>query len=85
MECERVSIIEEKAYALIIGRVLRLEVDDEVMGPDGGLDINKARPLLMTGSKKGMRYCTLKDIDRQDPFSAMFPDGKDPLEKIYKD
>jgi len=85
MECERVTLYEEKTHVLIVGRVLRLEVDDEVMGADGGLDIEKARPLLMTGSRKGMRYCTLKGLDREDPFSAMFPDGKDPVEKLHQD
>ncbi len=85
MECERVTLYEEASYVLIVGRVLRLEAADEVMGEDGGLDIEKARPLLMTGSKRGMKYCTLKSLDREDLFSAMFPDGKDPVGALYEE
>jgi len=85
MECERVTLYEEASYVLIVGRVLRLEADDEVMGEDGGLDIEKARPLLMTGSRTGMSYCTLKSLDRKDPFAAMFPEGKDPVGASYEE
>jgi len=79
MECELVKEFEEDRYVLIVGRVLRLEVADGMLKPDGSLDIEKARPLLMTGSKKGMHFCTLKDLGVSEPFSAMFPDGKDPF------
>jgi len=79
IECELVKEFEEDRYVLIVGRVLRLEVADGMLKPDGSLDIEKARPLLMTGSKKGMHFCTLKDLGVSEPFSAMFPDGKDPF------
>jgi len=83
MECERVKEFEEERYVLIVGRVLRLEVDDAVLKADGSLDIDSARPLLITGSKQGMHFCTLQDLGISEPFSAMFPDGKDPFEKNY--
>jgi flavin reductase (DIM6/NTAB) family NADH-FMN oxidoreductase RutF len=79
MECELVKEFEEERYALIVGRVLRLEVADDVLKADGSLDIQKARPLLITGSKQGMHFCTLQDLGVSEPFSAMFPDGKDPF------
>lgn len=79
MECELVKEVEEERYALIVGRVLRLEAADDVLKPDGSLDIEKARPLLITGSKEGMHFCTLQDLGVSEPFSAMFPDGKDPF------
>ena len=79
MECELFKVYEEPDYVLIMGKVLRLEVADEVLTPDGGLDIQKARPLMMTGSKKGMHFCTVTDIKHFEPFGAMFPDGKDPI------
>ncbi len=85
MECERVKEFEEDRYVLIVGKVLRLEVSDDVLKPDGSLDIEKARPLLITGSKKGMHFCTLQDLGVSEAFSAMFPDGKDPFEKKYKE
>ncbi|PIE68146.1 MAG: hypothetical protein CSA23_00230 [Deltaproteobacteria bacterium] len=50
---------------------------------EGGLEIEHAQPLMMTGSKKGMNFCTLKDIGKFEPFGAMFPDGGDPLSKKY--
>jgi flavin reductase (DIM6/NTAB) family NADH-FMN oxidoreductase RutF len=84
MECERVKEFEEDRYALIVGKVVRLEVADKVLKADGSLDIEKARPLLITGSKKGMHFCTLQDLGVSEAFSAMFPNGKDPFEKTYE-
>jgi len=66
-----------------MGKVLRLEIADEFLMPDGSLDIQKAKPLMMTGSKKGMHFCTLTDIGEFEPFGAMFPYGKDPLAKKF--
>ena len=83
MECERVKEFEEDRYVLIVGKVVRLEVDDKFLTPDGSLDIQKARPLLMTGSSKGMHFSTLQDLDAWEPFAAMFPDGKDPFKREY--
>jgi flavin reductase (DIM6/NTAB) family NADH-FMN oxidoreductase RutF len=85
MECELVREFEEDQYALIVGKVLRLEVADDVLKPDGSLDIEKARPLLITGSKKGMHFCTLQDLGVSEAFSAMFPNGKDPFENKYEE
>ena len=83
MECELFRAYEEPEYVLIMGKVLRLEVADEALNPSGSLDINKAKPLMMTGSNKGMHFCTLKDIGVFEPFGAMFPDSDDPLAKKY--
>ena len=85
MECERVKEYEEDKFVLILGRVLRLEVDDRVLNADGFLNIEKAMPLMMTGSRKGMHFSTMKDLAHHEPFSAMFPDGKDPLAGLYKE
>lgn len=83
MECELVKEYEEEKYVLLLGRVLLLEVQDEVLDEEGAFDVAKAKPLLMTGSKKGMNYCTAHALGRNDPFSAMFPKGKDPLAGMY--
>jgi flavin reductase (DIM6/NTAB) family NADH-FMN oxidoreductase RutF len=85
MECELFKTYEEPNYVLVMGKVLRLEVADEVLNPDGGLDVHKDRPLMMTGSKKCMHFCTLTDIRAFEPFGAMFPDGGDPLAEKYAD
>ena len=85
MECELFKTYEEPNYVLVMGRVLHLEVVDEVLNPDGGLDVHKAKPLMMTGSKKGMHFCTLTGIDTFEPFGAMFPDWEDPLARKYSD
>jgi flavin reductase (DIM6/NTAB) family NADH-FMN oxidoreductase RutF len=84
MECALVHEYEESDYVLIVGRVLRLEAADEVLKADGSLDIEKAAPLLMTGSRKGMNFCTLKELGVSEAFSAMFPNGKDPFKKKYE-
>ena len=81
MECELFKEYTEPNYILVVGKVLRLEVADDVLSPDGGLNVHKARPLIMTGSQKGMHFCTLADIGHYEPFGAMFPDGEDPITK----
>jgi flavin reductase (DIM6/NTAB) family NADH-FMN oxidoreductase RutF len=85
MECRLEEEFEGKSHVLIVGKVLRLEVVDEVMLPDGSLDLDKARPLMMTGNKKGMNFSTVVGIDRFEPFSAMFRDSRDPLAKKYEE
>lgn len=85
MECELVKLYEERQYVLVMGKVVRLEVADRVLTADGELDVAKARPLMMAGTRKGMQFCTVTDIDHFEPFGAMFPDGKDPMEKLYQD
>ena len=84
MECGLVREYEEEKFVLLLGRVLRLEVRDDVLGGDGALDVAKAKPLMMTGSRKGMNFCTAVSLRKQEPFSAMFPDGKDPLAGLYQ-
>lgn len=85
MECQLEKEFDENRYVLIVGRVLRLEVRDEFLRPDGSLDVARVQPLLMTGSKKGMHFATLSDLDRFEPFSAMFPDKKDPVAQKYEE
>jgi flavin reductase (DIM6/NTAB) family NADH-FMN oxidoreductase RutF len=84
MECELFKLYEEKNYVLVMGSVKHLEVDDACLSEEGDLDIGKARPLMMTGSKKGMHFSTIQDIDSFQPFGAMFPDKKDPLAGKYQ-
>ena len=79
MECSLFKIYEETDYILVVGKVLRLEVADEALTSEGVLDVEKTRPLMMTGNAKGMQFCTVMDINHSEPFSAMFPDGKDPV------
>lgn len=83
MECNTVHLYEEDSFVLILGKVLRLEVDDRVVGEDGRLLVEKARPLMITGSRKGMHFSTLEDLRRFEPFAAMFPGGKDPFAEHY--
>lgn len=83
MECKVSKLYEETQYVLIVGHVVHLEVDDSVYGSDGHLDVKKARPLMMTGSDTGMHFCTVEEIGKFEPFGAMFPDGKDPMAKMY--
>ena len=84
MECTLYKEYIEEDYILIMGKVLRLEVADEVLTPEGDLDINKAQPLMMSGSKRGMHFCTVSDIGAFEPFGSMFPNGKDPLQTKYE-
>lgn len=83
LECQLEEEVDRKSFALLIGKVLRLEVLDEAMGSDGSLDLNTAKPLMMTGSMTGMHFSTVVGIDRFEPFAAMFQDGRDPLAQKY--
>ncbi|MFH0968092.1 MAG: flavin reductase family protein [Methanobacteriota archaeon] len=85
MECKLDKLFEEPQYILIMGKVVHLEMKDELYHPDGSWDVEKASPLMMTGSNSGMHYCTVTDTGKYDPFGAMFPDGTDPLSKSYKE
>ena len=85
MECELFKLYEEPQYILIMGKVVRLDVSDKVLTNEGDLDVAKARPLMMTGTRKGIDFCTVADINRFEPFSAMFPGRKDPLQEKYQD
>jgi len=33
----------------------------------------------MAGSDKGMKYCTVREAHRFEPYGALFPGGKDPV------
>jgi len=85
MECRLHREYVEPQFVLIVGQVVHLEVADAVYLPDGSLDLEQARPLMMTGSNQGMQYCTAVGLGRFEPFGAMFPDGKDPLAEKYQD
>jgi len=85
MECRLFKEYVEAHYVLIMGQVAHLEVADAVYLPDGSLDLEKARPLMMTGSNRGMKYCTARATDKFEPFGAMFPNAKDPLAEKYRD
>jgi flavin reductase (DIM6/NTAB) family NADH-FMN oxidoreductase RutF len=83
MECKLFKMYEETNYILIMGKVVCLEVADDVYESNGRCNVKKARPLMMIGSDTGMHFCTIEELDRFESFGAMFPDGKDPLEKMY--
>ncbi len=85
MECRLHKLFDEEKYVLIVGQVLRLEIADHVLAEDGSLDVNKAKPLMMTSLGTGMNFCTLQDINSFEPFSAMFENGRDPFAKKYED
>lgn len=79
MECRLEKEVKEKHYSLVIGKVLRLEVKDGVLDENHRLDPLLANPLMMTGSKTGMHFCTIRETSGFEPFAAMFPTGVDPV------
>ena len=79
MECRLEKEFREESYSLVMGKILRLEVEDKVLDPDQHLDPFAANPLMMTGSKKGMHFCTIRETNGFEPFAAMFPSGIDPV------
>ena len=85
MECVLHKEYEESNYVLLIGKVLRLEISDDALNPDGTLNVIKAKPLMATGGGKGLNYGTILDLGREDAYGAMFSDGKDPLAGLYEE
>lgn len=85
MECRLHREYVESNYSLLVGQVLRLEVDDNVLNSDGSLNLLLANPLMMTGTPKGMNYCTVRELNRMESFGAMFLSGKDPLADKYSE
>lgn len=83
MECRLWKLYEESQFVLIVGQVVHCEVADAACLPDGSINLETARPLMITGSNQGMKFCTAFDIHRFEPFGAMFPNGKDPLAAKY--
>jgi flavin reductase (DIM6/NTAB) family NADH-FMN oxidoreductase RutF len=84
LECRLERQYVEKQYVLIIGRVVAFEMAEECTDVDGGINPSRAEPLMMLQNNLGMRFVTLKDIGHFEPYGAMFPDGRDPLERLYK-
>jgi len=89
MECKLHSIYEDEyggfPYLLILGKVVHLEVEDDIFNKeDGSWDVEKAKPLMMTGSDSGMHFCTVNNIGKFEPYGAMFESGKDPLSWMYE-
>jgi flavin reductase (DIM6/NTAB) family NADH-FMN oxidoreductase RutF len=89
MECKLHNMHEEMydgfPYLLLLGKVVHLEIDDTIYNSeDGSWNVEKAKPLMMTGSDHGMHFCTVKDINKFEPYGAMFEDGKDPLSWMYE-
>jgi hypothetical protein len=58
---------------------VRLEIDEQFMNQRGGLDLDRARPLLGSLDQQGVRWATAGDLGKGDPYGAMFPHGQDPL------
>jgi len=85
MECCLAGFHKGPGYTLVMGKVLRLEVDDACLTPEGTLNLDQTKPLMMFGGNKGMHYCTTADLNQFDPFGAMFPDNRDPLAPAYED
>ncbi|WAI01997.1 flavin reductase family protein [Methanogenium organophilum] len=72
MECRLVEEILREKYALVIGKVERLEVNDQYASSDGDIDIESARPLSMVCGNDGIRYTYPVDAGRFAPYSEMF-------------
>ncbi len=83
MECRLVKQYVEKQYVLIIGQVVAFDIDEQYAAADGGINPTAAEPLMMLQNNNGMRFVTLKDIGRTEPYGAMFFDGKDMLAHLY--
>ncbi|MGD9125024.1 MAG: flavin reductase family protein [Desulfarculaceae bacterium] len=85
LECRLHKQYLEKSYVLVVGQVLRLEIDDRYLDSHNGLDLTTAQPLMASLNEEGVRWATIQDLGMGAPYSDMFPGGQDPLAKLYKD
>lgn len=72
MECRLAEEILRENYALVIGNVVHLEVNDRYATAEGDIDIESARPLCMVCGNDGIRYTYPVDAGRFAPYSEMF-------------
>lgn len=79
LECRLAKQYVEKSYVLVVGQVLRMEVESSLVNQQGGLDLEKARPLLASLDHEGVRWATATSLGKSEPYGAMFPGGQDPL------
>jgi len=85
LECRLRKQYLEKSYVLVVGQVLRLEMDERFVTARGGLDLSKAQPLMASLDEEGVNWATVRDLGKGAPYGAMFPHGQDPLAKLYHD
>ena len=55
-ECTVEEEIAREKFVLIVGRVVHLEADDRFFSIENGMDFEKAMPLCIMGSDKGMQF-----------------------------
>ncbi|HIH69341.1 flavin reductase family protein [Methermicoccus shengliensis] len=80
MECVlEKEILEENKYSIIIGKIVRLEINDEYVNKNGDLDFEKAKPAVMICGNRGMYFTFPKWTGEFREYSEMFLNSKDPL------
>ncbi|NLB01184.1 MAG: flavin reductase family protein [Methanomicrobiales archaeon] len=72
MECRLVEEITREKYALVIGKVVRLEVNDRYATAEGNMDLDAARPLCMVCDDNRIRFTYPVDAGRFALYSEMF-------------
>ncbi|MDD1723509.1 MAG: flavin reductase family protein, partial [Methanospirillum sp.] len=75
MECRLVEEIVREHYSLIIGSVLRLEVDESFFRPDGMMDYAKATPLSVMLGTEHMEFTYPVSCGRSARYEEMFLKG----------
>lgn len=72
VECALVEEILREKYALVIGKVVHLEVDGQYFNDRGDMDYAAARPLGMMCGNQGIHYTCPASAGRYAPYSEMF-------------
>ncbi|MGB9804142.1 flavin reductase family protein [Desulfofundulus sp.] len=72
VECVLVEEIRRKNYALIIGKVVHLEVDDRFFNEAGEMDYERAKPLSVVLGEKGMWFTRPVFAGRYADYAEMF-------------
>lgn len=82
MECTMSEEIPRERFSLIIGRVVRLEVDDRFFDDDGEMDHERARPLMIMAGRRGLQFVRPVTAGRRAEYREMSPTGRDPAAAV---
>jgi flavin reductase (DIM6/NTAB) family NADH-FMN oxidoreductase RutF len=74
-ECRIEEEIAREKYALIVGRVVQLEVDDRYFSEADGMNYEKAMPLCSIGGPNGMQFVRPISTGMGDRYASMLGSG----------
>ncbi len=76
-ECTLVEEILREKFSLVIGKVVNLEVDEDLFDEEGKMDFERAKPLSCILGSRGLTFTCPRDTGKSANYSEMFLGGKE--------